>query len=369
MLKRQDSALSSSSRRETPLPENHKPKAIGCVSGIFQLFSKYQNRRKFITFGKKHEKKSAEGSPIKPQKPLVEKQTSHKVADNEKRGEINCDIINRKLSCEVPRSPTLPPEIRQSNSVNSPESFKTQPSALVARLMGLEEMQLRTQKFDKSLNSGKTSCGSVHKETSSSPAGLASASASEKRRKLLGALEKCDEDLKVLKKVIETARSAEHIRSPAIVNEEGCGDFNSERWRSVLLLDELTRLPLGSYTKKRANGRMPQQWQQKPTLTKKPGENDVIDLSFLEKVRAEASHRKCESTAASPTLWSSKAMIESVNEVCKDIAWGEKREIGRIGLVLQDNICRDLIEEIVMELGCFRIYSLPFEACKRKLCF
>lgn len=116
-------------------------------------------------------------------------------------------------------------------------------------------------------------------------------------------------------------------------------------------------------------GRMPQQWQQKPTLTKKPGENDVIDLSFLDKVRAEASHRKCESTAASPTLWSSKAMIESVNEVCKDIAWGEKREIGRIGLVLQDNICRDLIEEIVMELGCFRIYSLPFEACKRKLCF
>lgn len=108
--------------------------------------------------------------------------------------------------------------------------------------------------LSKGLNSGRTSCGSVHKETSSSPAGLASASASEKRRKLLGALEKCDEDLKVLKKVIETARSVEHIRSPAIVNEEGCGDFNSERWRSVLLLDELTRLPLGSYPKKRANG-------------------------------------------------------------------------------------------------------------------
>lgn len=102
------------------------------------------NSHKLIISGKKHEKRSSEGSPIKPQKPLVEKQTS----DNYKRGEINCDIINRRLSCEVPRSPTLPPEIRRSNSVNSPESFKTRPSALVARLMGLEEMQSRTQKFE-----------------------------------------------------------------------------------------------------------------------------------------------------------------------------------------------------------------------------
>ena len=66
-------------------------------------------------------------------------------------------------------------------------------------------------------------------------------------------------------------------------------------------------------------------------------------------------------------MWSSKAMIKSVDEVCKDVTWGEKRELGRIGLALQDYICRDLIEEIVRELGCF--YTLPFEACKRRLCF
>ena len=67
-------------------------------------------------------------------------------------------------------------------------------------------------------------------------------------------------------------------------------------------------------------------------------------------------------------------MKESVEEVCKDIAWGEKREIGRIGLALQDHICRDLIEEIVTDLSSFHFYnnvysSLPFEACKRRLCF
>lgn len=77
-------------------------------------------------------------------------------------------------------------------------------------------------------------------------------SASEKRKKLLGALEKCDEDLKMLKKVIETARSVEHPHLWA--PEEDCTNFNSERWGSILVLDELTQLPLASYTKRRTNG-------------------------------------------------------------------------------------------------------------------
>lgn len=63
-------------------------------------------------------------------------------------------------------------------------------------------------------------------------------------------------------------------------------------------------------------------------------------------------------------------MVESVEEVCNDIAWGEKREIGRIGIVVQDYLCRDLIEELVKDLNsCPIIHQLPLEACKRKLCF
>ncbi|KAJ6778974.1 hypothetical protein OIU74_002711 [Salix koriyanagi] len=83
-------------------------------------------------------------------------------------------------------------------------------------------------------------------------------------------------------------------------------------------------------------------------------------------------HGKSHGSVVSSHLWTSKAMIESVNEVCKDIDWGERREIGRIGLALQDYICRDLIEEIVKELGfdCFyKIAPLPFESCKRRLHF
>ena len=68
-------------------------------------------------------------------------------------------------------------------------------------------------------------------------------------------------------------------------------------------------------------------------------------------------------------MWSSKAMKESVEEVCKDIAWGETRELGRIGLALQDHICRDLVEETVRELRSCCFYILPLEACKRRLAF
>lgn len=91
--------------------------------------------------------------------------------------------------------------------------------------------------------------------------------------------------------------------------------------------------------------------------------------------------------AASPPR-SNKAMRDSVEEVCRDITWGERREIGRIGLSLQDHICRDLIEESIIEMTPPPPYHqhdipssnynhhhprhslvLPFEACKRRLCF
>lgn len=90
----------------------------------------------------------------------------------------------RNVSCDVPRSPTLPAEIRRMNFtvVDGESSPKTprKPPALVARLMGLDDIPV------------------------SSPA-----SAAEKRRKLLGALEKCDEDLKALKRIIDAVRLGE----------------------------------------------------------------------------------------------------------------------------------------------------------------
>lgn len=108
-----------------------------------------------------------------------------------------------------------------------------------------------------------------------------------------------------------------------------------------------------------------------PQLRKRPGEEDFLNPIMIDKITTESVLYKSHNVEAPSTpLWNSKAMVESVAEVCRDIAWGEKREIGRIGLALQDHICKDLIEEMVKDMGSYTcVYSLPLEACKRRLRF
>ena len=104
---------------------------------------------------------------------------------------------------------------------------------------------------------------------------------------------------------------------------------------------------------------------------KQGGEEDITTVSFFDRIMTVDQNMIHGSVVTSP-LWSSKAMVESVNQVCKDAAWGERREIGRIGLALQDYIFRDLIEEIVKDMGFDCIYQLgplPFESCKKRLSF
>ncbi|OMO82892.1 hypothetical protein COLO4_22773 [Corchorus olitorius] len=199
-----------------------------------------------------------------------------------------------------PTSPMLPSEMRRSNSVEmSPRH------TVVTRLMGLD-------KFPEP----------------------AVDSTADKRRKLLGALDKCDEDLKALQSIVEAVKKKN-------IN------YNIETSKSLeAVIHDL---------KKGINGG---KLQLKNT---KPGEEERI--SFI-------ARRRNDNMEMSGLWRISKAMAESVDGVCKDIAWGEKREIGRIGLALQDHICKDLIEEIVREMQCcYTTYSLPFQACKRGLSF
>ncbi|KAF7819195.1 uncharacterized protein G2W53_024650 [Senna tora] len=364
-MKRQNSMVSSSSRRENA-PEKIHAKTIGCMSSIIQLVCKSHNPRRFLTFGKKQIKNES-SSPAKAELP---KQPSVK-GENSKNDEANNNAgYNSRLSREAPRSPTLPAEIRRSNPAKPPENFRS-PPALVARLMGLED--------------GPTAAAATAKTES----------VSEKRERLLSALQKCDEDLKALKKIIEAVRSAdqEETASPAktrsassfedkirTVSEVTCSEFKGEQQQQpspVSVLDEfMTRSPLSfsGYSERysHSTGRVVQQKQQ---LQKKAGEENTYnfyDRMTSELVLIKKGKDEEEEDDGSRVMWSSKAMIESVEEVCRDIAWGEKREIGRIGLALQDHICRDLIEEIVRDLGCCCLFSsnlMPFEACKRRLAF
>lgn len=86
-------------------------------------------------------------------------------------------------------------------------------------------------------------------------------SVTEKRERLLSALQKCDEDLKALKKIIEAVRSADQQRTPSsarsrssascfgdksrTVSEVTCSELKGEQQPSpVSVLDEFTRSPL-----------------------------------------------------------------------------------------------------------------------------
>ena len=136
----------------------------------------------------------------------------------------------------MPRSPTLPQEIRRLSPAK-PQSppVESRCPALVARLMGLEAV----------------------------PAASPVESAEEKRRRLLGALQRCDEDLKALKKIIEAVRSADPPPATApevsqiagefgdkirTVSEVKCSVSNGEQQQQqpspVSVLDEFTRSPL-----------------------------------------------------------------------------------------------------------------------------
>lgn len=345
----------SSSRRENAPPSAEKKihaKTIGCMSGILHLLSNSHSHRprRFLTFGKKHTKNNGSSSSASSVNSRRENTREDKIAD------VSIGR-NPRSSCEVPRSPTLPAEIRRSSSAapTMVEEKRRGSPALVARLMGLEEAPATPPE-----------------------------SVEEKRQRLLGALQRCDEDLKVLKKIIESVRLDDRspVPAPAVTLSAGsvaekvktvsevtnCSVINGEQQQPspVSVLDEFTRSPLSPscYSGRHSFGRMQQHKQQ---LLKKPGEDEISNTFIYERMTSELVHNKKVNIEDHSHMWSSKAMIRSVEEVCRDIAWGEKRELGRIGLVLQDYICKDLIEETVRELGC--LYTLPFEACKRRLCF
>lgn len=302
------------------------------MSGIFHLIYKYNSRRgKFITSGKKQEKNTVSSSSKQRQ----ESDNNDLEFDNNNNNNGNNYFITRLTSSDVQRSPTLPAEIRlRGNSVKTAE-------------ICLEE-------------------------------------AAEKRRKLIEALEKCDEDLKELKKIIDVVKSSSVTVAVDREDNDNNNKINGDLQPSpVSVLDDFTplssSLSSSSYPRRYANGRAAVLQQQKQKQKRKPGEEDTAmsNICLVEKMRStETAVKSCSENVAAvqviSPMWGSKAMIDSVNEVCRDIAWGERREVGRIGVALQDHICRDLIEEFVKDLlgsFCMFKYSLPFEACRRSLRF
>ena len=91
-------------------------------------------------------------------------------------------------------------------------------------------------------------------------------------------------------------------------------------------------------------------------------ENDWCVYSFLDEARGSAQELSdVVRDAVSPYMveraWNGKdmtmsatALSQAVNAMAESVEWGEKREMGRIGLDLHDQICKDLVEELVREI-------------------
>ncbi|KAF9626032.1 hypothetical protein IFM89_030700 [Coptis chinensis] len=314
-----ETTLSKSSSQRKTIQENHQQtKNIGCMSGIFHLVSKYHQRRKFLTSGDKKDKTVI--SPHIESKQLPENDTPP--LDTADFG---------KFPCNVKRSPTIASEIRRLVSTDLPANSRD----VVAQL-------LRP-------NGGPSSAETVP----------------EKRRKLMESLQKCEDDLNTLKKIIESVQSTSHVQLTIPKHVKKCLDVNNEQPSPVSVLDDIScsPSPIRNRSSIQATG----------------------CTEFFHKITLEAlplprfSHRKedeqydylssaTRASTASP-FCSSKAKVDSVTEVCQEAVWEETWELRRIGMMLEDYMFGDLIEEMVKELGCCDRYALPFEVCRRRLAF
>lgn len=274
MLKRQDSLVASARRQRAPPggDNQHVVKSTGCMSGIIQLISKYQKKTKRITSG-------------------IRKQGKVVIGENEKNDEV-------KVSGG--RSPKIEAD------------KKERPVALVARLMGLEEIKCLPSPNRKS------------------------STEEVKRRKLLEDLGKCNDDLESIRQILNSLKRDKQISD------------------AVKPTTPLTLCNKIAKPKHNHNGHITQQ-RIKRLEAYEPIDKFTNNAPLL-------FHMKPKSC--------SKGMIQSVEEVWNESEWGEKREAGRIGLILQDQICRDLIEEFLKEMNLLISYrSLPFLACRKRLFF
>ncbi|XP_042431857.1 uncharacterized protein LOC122018749 [Zingiber officinale] len=176
-------ALRTSSSRREIRSENR----VGCLSGIFHFLSRQHNRSlKRLTSAKKTENSTVTITLPPPPPP-----TTLKTMDAGRR------------TCETTWSPTIPLPPTVAAIPDSPR----RPPTVVARLMGLEE-------------------------DTPAPSMAATPPEEDKRQELLHALEKCDEDLRALRRIIEAVRAneaASPVVSAARRVEPGAGISSKER--------------------------------------------------------------------------------------------------------------------------------------------
>ncbi|CAM0872950.1 unnamed protein product [Alopecurus aequalis] len=367
-------------------------RSMGCMAGLLRLLSPYHRHRKRITA----KNATPEASPTPPSPPpAMKKKPAEATSPMDAPLKLQPpSAVRRRRSCEAPRSPTIAPEYRRV-SCDSP---RPPPPAIVVRLMGLEE----------SAPPSPATTPRPRPLPTRPPPPPPPEMAALKRRKLLGALEKCDDDLKTLRRIIAAVRTAE-MRSaaasdvPAPPAEEGC---KGAKWmegrdepspplqqkRRVeaqypspdSVLDAITspRFPC----RKRSSPCTHLEADSKPSCGNEALGSKIVKPSrtlvfsgdyckikqYCKELHAVAMYHHPAPVAANEGLprWTpsateswrhrrrwglqdagrSRAMVESVGEVWGQGAGEERWEAGLVGAALERAILQDLVWDVVAEL-------------------
>ncbi|KAG2258293.1 hypothetical protein Bca52824_077587 [Brassica carinata] len=226
------------------------------------------------------------------------------------------------------------------------------------------------------------------------------------RVSLVGALEKCDRDLEELRRTIDVLKTT-YLLQKKVSPETAARDdvkFSGTVVGDAVVGTQFTQMNKNTKTTVHETdtdtdttilSTMVNDHEYKDNTTYKVNHINLItrpDHYAMHDVISKRETIESRDTAPIMVQKVRRSLMESVNQVCEDVASDQRREVAKIGLALHDHICRDLISETVHELSSFSHYddddechkltvdsascygrgstnSLPLDACRRRLVF
>ncbi|CAH2063936.1 unnamed protein product [Thlaspi arvense] len=233
------------------------------------------------------------------------------------------------------------------------------------------------------------------------------------RVSLVGALEKCDRDLEELRKTIDVIKTTYLLHKKLEVSPAtGRDSFN---FSGTVAGDAVVGTQSNKNTKTTTHETDTDttmlsimmnhhEYYNKDNKSYKVNSINLItrpDHYATHDVISKRATATTETCVTAPVVVRKvrRSLMDSVNQVCDDVASGQRREVAKIGLALHDHICRDLIAETIQELSFSDYYdnkcqksagdsgvcygggsgrrhirrgstnSLPLDACRRRLVF
>ncbi|XP_031495637.1 uncharacterized protein LOC116261146 [Nymphaea colorata] len=374
------------------------PKAVGCLSAIFRLLhGRIHGRRKRLTQAGKTEQSCTHREEFEE---VATNAHSTRNADQNQKKTVprqsepklmlaSSDDSCKSINFDGSQSTMLTAEHINQQALEAagvPSEEQSRRPSVVARLMGLEDFPVKQL-------AGRTE------------------NASEMRDLILGALQKCDEEVRALRRIIEVLQSVErhdyrlvapsrvvaaHTDSgrfvgrrrgqrekyvpmdlkvkPEIQSPMKCTQFNCEQPSPVSVLDDRSSF--------HCQGRMPTKgYWRKYDKEQRPDVNNVISRSnSMNGKGSYQCHNLIRDAYAKPfggaTISGASIKLTSTHDVGADLEGVEGSagkesfilELERIALALETEIFGSLLEESISELGfACRRPSLRFFRCRRRL--